>query len=184
MSQATFSTEPYLNSNLFSGHYLDERVDSLDAWDCDEEVRDVFQRLRTLWNAEKNLVESYEEDELLESWIDEVVDALGFGKLSETTLPGGGYTDRMLFNSTEKRREAAFERMEGRTGATYNLGRERRSTHSSRMSKTNSAKPISNRERRSTSSRSGSALRASRCSTRRWEADTSSRKPSATSPNG
>ncbi|WP_227373700.1 Eco57I restriction-modification methylase domain-containing protein [Haladaptatus halobius] len=122
MSQATFSTEPYLNSNLFSGHYLDERVDSLDAWDCDEEVRDVFERLRTLWNAEKNLVESYEEDELLESWIDEVVDVLGFGKLSETTLPGGGgYTDRLLFNSTEKRREAAFERMEGRTGATYNL---------------------------------------------------------------
>lgn len=33
MSQATLSTAPYRNSNLFSGHYLKERVDDLDEWD-------------------------------------------------------------------------------------------------------------------------------------------------------
>ena len=37
MSQATLGSSPYRNSNLFSGYYLDERVDDLDAWDCGEE---------------------------------------------------------------------------------------------------------------------------------------------------
>jgi len=33
MSQATLGSSPHQNSKLFSGYYLDERVDELDAWD-------------------------------------------------------------------------------------------------------------------------------------------------------
>lgn len=44
MSQATLSGG-YHNSNLFSKYYLDERVYDLDAWDCDEEAREVFEEL-------------------------------------------------------------------------------------------------------------------------------------------
>ncbi|WP_417373275.1 hypothetical protein [Haloferax chudinovii] len=90
MSQATLSQTPYLNSNLFSGYYLDERVDDLDEWECDEEARRVFEELRSLYDLERELVDSYKEDELLDSWVDEVLDILGFGTLSETTLLGGG----------------------------------------------------------------------------------------------
>jgi len=33
MSQATLGESPHQNSKLFSGYYLDERVDELDAWE-------------------------------------------------------------------------------------------------------------------------------------------------------
>jgi len=33
MSQATLWESPHQNSKLFSGYYLDERVDELDVWD-------------------------------------------------------------------------------------------------------------------------------------------------------
>ncbi|GAA0661233.1 Eco57I restriction-modification methylase domain-containing protein [Natronoarchaeum mannanilyticum] len=121
MSQATLPSEPYRNSNLFSGYYLDERVDDLDAWDCDDEAAEAFEELRELWDLEGDLVASYKEDELLDSWIDEVLDALGFGTLSETTLPGdsSGYNDRLLFESAERRRGAALKKQSGDAEAMY-----------------------------------------------------------------
>ena len=123
MSQATISSEPYVNSNLFSGYYLDNRVDDLDAWDCDEQAQETFDKLRDLWELEGDLVASYKEDDLLDSWIDEVLGILGFGTLSETTLPNsGGYTDRLLFESETTRRDAALMRKEGDSEAMFGLG--------------------------------------------------------------
>ncbi|WP_018257961.1 Eco57I restriction-modification methylase domain-containing protein [Halomicrobium katesii] len=123
MSQATLSSEPYTNSALFSGYYLDERVRDLDAWDCDDDATAAFEELQRLWDLERDLVGSYKEDELLDSWIDEVLDVLGFGTLSETTLPdGGGYNDRLLFESDETRRDGALRNKEGETEAMYSLG--------------------------------------------------------------
>jgi hypothetical protein len=122
MSQATSPPSSYTNSNLFSGYYLDERVDSVDAWNCDEEARAVFEELQRLWNAEQDLVRSYNEDELLGAWIDSVLAALGYDSLSETTLPeGGGYNDRLLFDSPDRRREAATEKREGHPEVAYGL---------------------------------------------------------------
>ena len=36
MSRAMLGKSPHQNSKLFSGYYLDERVDELDTWDCNE----------------------------------------------------------------------------------------------------------------------------------------------------
>ena len=120
MSQATLPEAPYQNSNLFSNYYLDERVADLEAWDCDEEAREAFERLQRLWELEGDLCPSYKEDELIDSWIDEVLDVLGFGTMSETTLPGGGgYNDRLLFESDDDRREGALRKKEGEPGAMY-----------------------------------------------------------------
>ncbi|MFB6140623.1 MAG: restriction endonuclease, partial [Halosimplex sp.] len=120
MSQATLSSTPYQNSNLFSNYYLDERVADLDAWDCDAAATDAFERLRDLWELEGDLLPSYKEDELLDSWIDEVLDALGFGTMSETTVPdSGGYNDRLLFESDDDRREGALRKKEGDPAAMY-----------------------------------------------------------------
>lgn len=76
--------------------------------------------MQRLWNAEQP--RSYNEDELLGAWIDPVLAALGYDSLSETTLPeGGGYNDRLLFDSPDRRREAATEKGEGYPEVAYGL---------------------------------------------------------------
>src|SRR6056297_2840629 len=116
MSQATLGSGPYRNSNLFSGYYLDERVGDLDAWDCDEEAEKAFEQIRDLWNKEGALLPSYNEDELIDTWIAEVVDILGYGTSSEVTLPdGGGYVDRLLFENADTRRESAKQALDSGT---------------------------------------------------------------------
>ena len=47
MSQATLGESPHHNSKLFSGYYLDERVDELDAWDRIVESSDEITNLVT-----------------------------------------------------------------------------------------------------------------------------------------
>ncbi|WP_066418716.1 Eco57I restriction-modification methylase domain-containing protein [Halorubrum aethiopicum] len=113
MSQATLGSGPYRNSNLFSGYYLDERVDDLDDWESDDEAEAVFEDLRELWELEGDLVSSYGEDELLDQWISKVLGSLGFDTISEGTLPdGGGYVDRLLYESSEARRGAAERKLQ------------------------------------------------------------------------
>lgn len=108
MSQVTLSERPYLNSNLFSSHYLDERVRERSEWDCDEAAREAMEELRSLYENERRLVEGYNEDPLIQNWIDEVLEALGFGTQVETTLPGGGgYVDVLCFEDDDARRNAA-----------------------------------------------------------------------------
>ncbi|WP_122106953.1 Eco57I restriction-modification methylase domain-containing protein [Halobellus captivus] len=114
MSQATLGSGPYRNSSLFSGYYLDERVSDLDAWDCDAEAEAAFEQIRDLWDKEGRLLPSYNEDELIDTWIAEIVDILGHGTSSEVTLPdGGGYVDRLLFENDEVRREGAKRALDG-----------------------------------------------------------------------
>lgn len=108
MHQAGLSDRPYANSNLFSNHYLAERVDDRDEWDCDDDAQAAFERLRSLYDLEGDLVASYGEDELVDKWIDEVLAVLGFGTTVETTLPErDGYVDVLLFDGSETRRTAA-----------------------------------------------------------------------------
>ena len=114
MSQATLGSGPYRNSSLFSGYYLDERVSDLDAWDCDAEAEAAFEQIRDLWDKEGRLLPSYNEDELIDTWIAEIVDILGHGTSSEVTLPdGGGYVDRLLFENDDVRREGAKRALDG-----------------------------------------------------------------------
>lgn len=108
MGQLTLSQRPYVNSNLFSGHYLDERLTEREEWDCDDAARETLEHLQELYSHEGELVEAYDEDPLIDNWIGEVLDILGFGTQSETTLPdGGGHVDLLLFEDEATRREAA-----------------------------------------------------------------------------
>ncbi|WP_181691047.1 Eco57I restriction-modification methylase domain-containing protein [Natronomonas sp. LN261] len=108
MSQSTLSERPYVNSNLFSGHYLDERLRERDEWDCDDRARQAMDELRTLYDLEGDLVGGYGEDALIDNWIDEVLDVLGFGTQDEVSLPdGGGFVDELLFETPTDRRDAA-----------------------------------------------------------------------------
>lgn len=108
MSQSTLSDRPYVNSGLFSGHYLDEKVTERSEWDCDEDAGEVMEELQSLYELEKSLVEGYGEDALIDNWINEVLDFLGYGTQEEVTLPGGGgFVDELLFETPTTRREAA-----------------------------------------------------------------------------
>lgn len=123
MSQATLGSGPYRNSNLFSGYYLDERVADLDAWDCDEEAAEAFEQIRNLWDKEGTLLPSYNEDELIDTWIAEILDILGYGTSSEVTLPdGGGYVDRLLFENDAVRREGAKRALDGDHEGLFSRG--------------------------------------------------------------
>src|SRR6056297_495711 len=114
MSQSTLTRTPYRNSNLFTDHYLKERIDELDAWEQADGVEAAFDRLQTLYETEGQLVEGQKEDSLVDKWIDPVLDVLGYGMRPEATLPdGGGYVDRLLFESEDARREAEMQGMEG-----------------------------------------------------------------------
>ena len=114
MSQATLGSGPYRNSSLFSGYYLDERVADLDDWESDDEAEAAFEDLRNLWEPEGEYVASHGEDELIDQWIGEVLEILGFDTISEGTLPdGGGYVDRLLYESREDRYAAADRKREG-----------------------------------------------------------------------
>ncbi|MDR9432068.1 MAG: N-6 DNA methylase, partial [Natronomonas sp.] len=122
MSQATLSGG-YHNSNLFSNYYLDERIYDLDGWDCDEEARAAFEEIEALYREEIEYLPSYKEDQLLDHWIDEILRILGFQNLSEATVPdGGGYVDRLLFDSGDDRRDAAHLQGDGQHRAAFGVG--------------------------------------------------------------
>ena len=108
MTQATLVESPFHNSNLFSAYYLSERLRDRAEWDCDEEAGKALDELTDLYEHEKDLLPGYKEDALIDSWIDEVLDILGYGTNVETTLPeGDGYVDVLLFEDTQTRRDAA-----------------------------------------------------------------------------
>lgn len=107
MTQGTLYQRPYLNNDLFSGHYLDERIKDRDAWQCDEEAQEVMEELQELYEIEGDLLEGYDEDPLIDNWIDEVLSILGYGTHTEVTLPDGdGYVDELLFEDPPTRRDA------------------------------------------------------------------------------
>jgi hypothetical protein len=58
--QATLSDRPYVTANLFSGRYLDERVQERDEWDCDDDAREAMDDLQTLYELEGSLVDRLE----------------------------------------------------------------------------------------------------------------------------
>ena len=108
MSQATLSPTPYFNSNLFARFYLDDKIQTLDEWDCDEAAEQAYDELQSVWETEKSVVQGYSEDALIDAWIDEVVDTLGFATTPEAALPETrGFVDYLLFDTDTRRREAA-----------------------------------------------------------------------------
>jgi len=108
MSQATLTHRPYVNSNLFSSHYLDERLQARSEWDCDDEAKHALKALQGLYNLEGPVVGGYNEDSLIDNWIDEVLEIFGYGTQVQVALPDErGFVDELLFVTPTVRREAA-----------------------------------------------------------------------------
>lgn len=108
MTQATLSDTSYVNSNLFARFYLDDQIKALDEWECDEDAEGARRELLSLWEAEGEVIEGHNEDALIDAWIDEVLETLGFGTTPEVALTETrGFVDSLLFTSDEQRRDAA-----------------------------------------------------------------------------
>jgi len=108
MSHSTLTLRPYVNSNLFSSHYLDERLQTRSEWDCDDEAKHALKALQGLYELEGPLLSGYNEDTLIENWIDEVLEIFGYGTQQQVALPEErGFVDELLFETPTVRREAA-----------------------------------------------------------------------------
>jgi hypothetical protein len=66
MSQASLTERPYVNSNLFSGHYLHDRLQERDEWDCNKVAQETMADLQSLYDLEGGLVDRYGGDALIE----------------------------------------------------------------------------------------------------------------------
>lgn len=55
MSQATLPEKPSVNSNLFSSHYLDDRLPEREEWECEAAMAE----LQSLYELEADLVEAF-----------------------------------------------------------------------------------------------------------------------------
>jgi type I restriction-modification system DNA methylase subunit len=114
MSQSTLSENPFHNSNLFTDYYLENNLTQRDEWEEAEGVEAVFEELTDLYEKEGELVAGKNEDALLDQWIDQVLEILGYGETAEPPLPdGGGYIDRLLYESDEVRRDAELDAADG-----------------------------------------------------------------------
>jgi hypothetical protein len=86
-------------------------------------TRTVFEELQELYRSERSLVETYNEDQLIDAWIDEVLDVLGFARIPEVNLPGDrGFVDRLLFDSPDDRRDAVHPNAENQASAAFGRG--------------------------------------------------------------
>jgi len=120
MTQTTIGNDDFNNSNLFKNHYLRDPIKELDDWDCDHEARQALSKLTSLWNGEQSAIESYSEGELLKSWIDKVLEQLGYDTFGETPLPNSnGRVDRLLYRSPQIRQQAAEQRKGGNETAVF-----------------------------------------------------------------
>jgi type I restriction-modification system DNA methylase subunit len=120
MSQSTLSENPFHNSNLFTDYYLKNNLTQRDEWEEAEGVEAVFEELTDLYEKEGELVAGKNEDALLDQWIDQVLEILGYGETAEPPLPdGGGYIDRLLYESDEVRRGAELDAADGDSGLVF-----------------------------------------------------------------
>jgi len=114
MDRATLGNVPYADTGPFADCYLRAGVQSLDGWDCEVAAGTAFERLRSLYADERDRLDAYDGTELVEAWIEPVLDALGFATLSGTPLPDAeGVVDRLLFECADKRGAARRRRRAG-----------------------------------------------------------------------
>ncbi|MCL1892610.1 MAG: BREX-1 system adenine-specific DNA-methyltransferase PglX [Holophagaceae bacterium] len=115
-----FSEDPFINTGLFSDHYLLERITSTPAfqyWD-EEKCREIHQKLKALYiSYSKARIEKNEEDTRSE-WISKVAEMLGFTFKRETTVKSGT-PDYALFYDEQTRIDAVTAYNQKDMGAFY-----------------------------------------------------------------
>lgn len=103
-------TAPFNNQKLFSDHFLQAVVPTLNEWNCDEEAAAGQERLRSAWNQASGLVSGHEA-QTEEHWVRPVLRELGFSFQVQASVPDAqGVTrwpDYALFPNETTRTQAA-----------------------------------------------------------------------------
>jgi len=87
--QLTLPLGPVRNSNLFSNHWLENRLPLEPEWrDLHDEAVALLNRLGGLWLQERNRVEEYREAALEEAFIQPILKALGWTLNNKPGLQG------------------------------------------------------------------------------------------------
>jgi len=107
-STLTFRT----NRDLFSNHYLTERLSVTDPWTDvpDAELQSAFENISALYESEEDRVEGYNEAQLERQFIRPVFEELGVTFEIEESVERGQRRPDYAFFADEGAREQAFER--------------------------------------------------------------------------
>ncbi len=70
-------TETPYNNNLFSNHFLEERLQNLEEWK-QAEIQEEYEKLQNLWEKKKQYLQNNpNEDNTQDEWIDEILKIIG-----------------------------------------------------------------------------------------------------------
>lgn len=97
----------YRNSNIFSNHFLQNRVINLEEWKQDLNVEKVFNKIKEIYKDQKELLKKYNEHQLEDNFIKPIFKELGhFFEVQETTDKSARRPDYAFFPSEEEKRSA------------------------------------------------------------------------------
>lgn len=100
-----------VNKNLFSDHYIKERLpQKLEEWREEEKIKEVFKKATELYNSKKELLSKYNEAQLEDNFIKPILkEVLGHHfEVQETTYEKGKQPDYAFFPD-EKTKEDAIK---------------------------------------------------------------------------
>ncbi|MWG36681.1 Eco57I restriction-modification methylase domain-containing protein [Halomarina oriensis] len=106
-------SRPYrTNRDLFSNHYLTNHLRQTEPWQSvdDEEVREAYDEIRTLWEDREGRVDDYNEAQLERNFIRLIFDLLNIPfEIEETVMRNARRPDYGFFPSADAA-DAAFDR--------------------------------------------------------------------------
>lgn len=77
---------PVVNENLFTNHYLEDRIVNLSEWKEDEEIKEAFDEIKEIYDKKKNILSSCNESQLREEFINPVLRILDFYLVPEESI--------------------------------------------------------------------------------------------------
>ncbi|KXB05961.1 hypothetical protein AKJ51_04420, partial [candidate division MSBL1 archaeon SCGC-AAA382A20] len=101
--------KPYRNKNLFSAHYLDEKLEKLDEWSENEKARKAYEEIKELYERKKERIRTYtsEEANLEKEFIRPILTLLGhYYGVRKTIRRTGRRPDYGFFRSEEEYADA------------------------------------------------------------------------------
>jgi hypothetical protein len=100
------------NEDLFSRHFLEERIQKLPEWECDEEAREAFNQIKAIYDGNEEFLKKCNEKNLRKEFINKVLDIIGFQdsySVDDTITETGKEPDYAFFETEEKKKEAKID---------------------------------------------------------------------------
>lgn len=104
---------PTVNKNLFSKHFIDEILPKhVDEWKEDKKIRDVYKKITSIYENEKDQLEKYNEYQLEDHFIKPIFEELGHCIEVQERDRKGKRPDYAFFQDADHRRSAIDKKEE------------------------------------------------------------------------